>query len=340
MAPRPVRLLRHRGGAHPRALRAGGRGSAWRSSIGARFSRGTCSSSRASTRRRWSISPWRDDRALRPRPGALRRAGARPRCGRFVRGDEQSDQPERSPRARPRGAASARRRAAWILLAAASLCERRRSGRGGRQAQGRAVAMKMYAARMRRGRPPASESSRGCVRATRVGPPEALCEAVFPGRADRIGACFMHGPMLFGRLRVPLDREPSREERGVDPVRRPRGPVDTWRNAPPSSFARPTRRNAKTSTRASSVSTETSSTNRRATDDLELGEDLIRLGEAVLGVLGEDELLAVVDVEDPVRALDELRVEALRLLDFGGQPDRVAFRSLKPCSRRCGCGRS
>ena len=85
------------------------------------------------------------------------------------------------------------------------------------------------------------------------------------------------------------------------------------------------RRNAKTSTRASIVSTETSWTNRRATDNLDLGEDVVRLREAVLGMLREDEALAVVHVEDPVRALDELGIEPLGLLDLGGQPDRVAF---------------
>src|ERR1019366_1185943 len=50
-----------------------------------------------------------------------------------------------------------------------------------------------------------------------------------------------------------------------------------------------------------------------------------RLGEAVLNVLREHERLALGDVEDAARALHELRVDALGLLDLGGQPDRVAF---------------
>src|SRR5579859_5100860 len=57
----------------------------------------------------------------------------------------------------------------------------------------------------------------------------------------------------------------------------------------------------------------------------ELPDDLVRLGEAVLGVLREDEALAVVDVEDAVRTLDEHGVDASGLLDLRGQPDRVAL---------------
>ena len=45
----------------------------------------------------------------------------------------------------------------------------------------------------------------------------------------------------------------------------------------------------------------------------------------MLGVLREEQRLALVDVEDAARALHELRVEALGLLDLRGQPDRVAL---------------
>src|ERR1700722_19928935 len=58
---------------------------------------------------------------------------------------------------------------------------------------------------------------------------------------------------------------------------------------------------------------------------LELPEDLVGLREAVLLVFREDPVLPLVDVEDAARALHQLGVEALGLLDLRGQPDRVAF---------------
>ena len=45
----------------------------------------------------------------------------------------------------------------------------------------------------------------------------------------------------------------------------------------------------------------------------------------MLGVLGEEQRLTLVDVEDAARAFDEQRVEAACLLDLRGQPDRVAL---------------
>jgi hypothetical protein len=64
---------------------------------------------------------------------------------------------------------------------------------------------------------------------------------------------------------------------------------------------------------------------RRRRALVELSDDFVGLGEAMLLVLREDARLALVDVEDPARALHELRVDALGLLDLRGQPDRVAF---------------